>query len=168
MVCSKDARKVIEKYPVLKDRIFLIEQALYKAFSKNFNALYKKKNNLEAVLAMSKNGYFRYIDRKIDQIEWNNIMFHYFSVCNEYLKEDFKYEDLLAFNEICKHDLNHVKSFYKKLKVKNLWYLSKVLKESQKNNIINYKNIDDVSYINKCKGEKINYIGCNIEQFKVN
>lgn len=167
--CSHDARKVIKKLPHLSDRLYLIESILFNAYSHNFLYLYKKHDNFDKAMSMIKNKYFKNVDREMDQINWNDGLWHYQSLVNKYLKADFNYSDLSTLNDISRFSLPIVESLYHKLKVKNLWYIRKVLVQECSTNKNNYITVNQMSNMNCEKGNKLNVVTeINNEEFSIN
>ena len=160
---------MINKYPELSKNIFLVEQALEKAFSKNFLSLYKKNEfDFQKTLAMCKNGYFKNVDREINDIEWNKILFHYFFLVENYVDSDFDYQSFVAINDIANFDIEYIKLVIRKINVKNIYYLRKVLLEEKKINQ-EYKIIEDKCYMNSVRGKVIKYEGLiSSEKYRYN
>lgn len=128
--CSTDARKVLNKLPELQKNVFILERALFKARPNNIIGEYKRGSSLEKILALSKNGYYKF-DRKLDQIDFDKTLFHYFSVMTKFVKADVKYAELLALNEISSFRLSDVEEFYVKLKHNSLFYLRGALRQNK-------------------------------------
>lgn len=158
MICSKDAHKVLIKYPHL-DR-FNLEKALYRAYPKQVIGLLGKYTDIEKVFAMCNNGYFKY-NREIEDIDWNGIVFHYNYLTEKYLNEFFPYADLVALNIIKNFSFAFIDRYIRRMKVRNLWYLKKVLIDEAGGNMVDaarYRRIGEVHLESK-KGEKIDING---------
>lgn len=151
--CSIDARKVIDVYEVTD--IFDLETSLNRAYSKNINFMAKKKG-IAAAIAMAKNGFFKDIPIRVN-IDFNdkNIKRVYNLLTNMYLDKDFQYEDFNAIIDISGFDSVTILKTTENLKVKNLWYLRKVLLLN--NNRSDYSIVNEIEIKDiKQKGNLIN------------
>jgi hypothetical protein len=166
--CSKDARKIIKNYPELEINIFMVERALFKSYPVSFNRLYKKERDLDKIFSMIWNGYFKNINRNMTEPLWDEILFHYMFLIEEYLITDFNYNALVALNDIKSYGFDLIRSTIRKIKVKDLWYLRKVL--LGQNTIIDeptYKHLDTIKPQKQGKPIKFDF-GVDSEQFKYN
>jgi hypothetical protein len=151
-ICSVDVRRVLNHHPDMN--VFDGERALNRAFSQNILLLSKKKD-IVAALAMANSGYFKNVQQRVD-VDFNNprVKRTYNLVCNMYLDKDFQYEDFIAIKDISKYDSISILKTIDQIRVKNLWYLRKVLVSN--NNESEYANISDIKFTDiKHKGEKI-------------
>jgi len=148
--CSTDARKVFNKYPIFANENRIeVERALFTSLPSIFNQVMKKYNDPAKVIAMIKNGY-RKVDRGFgegESINWDDIIFHYYYLTEKYLKVDFSYSQLFALNDISKFSFKYINKYIYTIKVKNLWYLRKVLSEEAKRAIEDVTIYKDVSEI---------------------
>lgn len=158
--CSKDARKVLDKYAGIDQ--FKVERMLYKGNVVTAMQLLKKHGTddkaVEKITAMLDNGYCKNLNRNIGEIAWDKIMFHYYYLVQSYLVEDFPYNDILAINDMANFGLPFIQQCKDKLKVKNLWYLRKVLTTAFESGIkdsVTYRHISQVTDIKTDKGSKV-------------
>lgn len=162
--CSQDARKVFNKFPDV-DR-FLVEQMLFKAYPQPVNYLLGKYDkNIEKILAMLNNGYCKNINRNLGDIpKWDDWKFHYHYLTEQYLTTDFPYGDIIAFKDISRFSTVFIERFIRRLRVKNLWYLRKVLIQEHNSlfeDVQNYKHIEEVKDSIRDIGDKGDKISAN-------
>jgi hypothetical protein len=163
--CSTEARKIVKCYPDgMLDR-FSIERALECGTPHTVKKLIDKygesQKSMKKITAMLNNGYLKNLPkREIGDINWDKIMFHYYYLSENYLKEDFSYSNIVALNDIANFNFEFIDKFIKWLRVKNLWYLRKVLISESMKQVVDaekYKNISDADVVDmQDKGEQIN------------
>ena len=163
IVCSTDARKVINKIPGL-DR-FRVEQMIFKAYPHSVVKMLDKygtdEKNIKKVIAMCNNGYFKNVDRGIGDVpDWDKIMIHYYFLTEHYLSSDFPYNNIMAIFDMVDFSLPYIKNIGSNLHVKNLWYCRKVLiknREMNNEDAEKYKSVEEIKEAigDGKKGDKI-------------
>lgn len=129
MRMTSDARIVIKQFPLLEEKILIVENCLFYSLPKMFSILYKKHNNIMCVLKILKNGYFKNFNRGF-LIDFERIGVHYFYLTNYYLTDDVPYSHLKFLNEIAKYDISLIKKTIDKIDIVALPYLLAVLKNN--------------------------------------